>query len=99
MSSTRASRPSPPPSPTSPASGRDPQGFAGACAEGDGWSVADCTRKVVGARWFVDGFGADRVRSSESLSALDVLGHGTQVSSVAAGNAGVSVRVDDRDAG
>ncbi|SFB15322.1 Peptidase inhibitor I9 [Nocardioides alpinus] len=82
-----------------PGLGRDPRSFAGACAEGEGWSSADCTRKVVGARWFVEGFGADRVRSSESLSARDVLGHGTQVSSVAAGNAGISVRVDDRDAG
>jgi minor extracellular serine protease Vpr len=82
-----------------PGLGPDPQEFAGACAEGDGWSADDCTRKIVGARWFVDGFGADRVRSSESLSAQDVLGHGTQVSSVAAGNAGVSVRVDGRDAG
>ena len=82
-----------------PGLGREPRGFAGVCAEGDGWSAEDCTRKVVGARWFVDGFGADRVRSSESLSARDVLGHGTQVSSVSAGNAGVSVRVDGRDAG
>lgn len=82
-----------------PGLGRDPEDFAGTCAEGEGWSADDCTRKVVGARWFVDGFGADRVRSSELLSALDVLGHGTQVSSVAAGNAGVSVRVDGRDAG
>ncbi|NPD05208.1 S8 family serine peptidase [Nocardioides sp. zg-1308] len=82
-----------------PGLGADPQGFAGSCAEGEGWTAEDCTRKVVGARWFVDGFGADRVRSSEALSPLDVLGHGTQVSSVAAGNAGVSVRVDGRDAG
>ncbi len=82
-----------------PGLGRAPRGFAGACAQGEDWSVEDCTRKVVGARWFVDGFGADQVRSSESLSAHDVLGHGTQVSSVAAGNAGVSVRVDGRDAG
>ncbi|WP_210439900.1 S8 family serine peptidase [Nocardioides xinjiangensis] len=82
-----------------PGLGADPEDFLGACAEGEGWSADDCTRKVVGARWFVEGFGADRVRSSESLSALDVLGHGTQVASVAAGNAGVSVRVDDRDAG
>ncbi|RYC12612.1 S8 family serine peptidase [Nocardioides zhouii] len=82
-----------------PGLGADPQAFAGACAEGDGWTADDCTRKIVGARWFVDGFGADRIRSSESLSAQDVLGHGTQVSSVAAGNAGVSVRVDGRDAG
>ena len=82
-----------------PGLGREPQDFAGTCAEGEGWAADDCTRKIVGARWFVDGFGAERIRSSESLSARDVLGHGTQVSSVAAGNAGVSVRVDDRDAG
>ena len=82
-----------------PGLGVDPEGFAGACAEGDGWAANDCTRKIVGARWYVGGFGADRVRSSESLSPRDALGHGTQVSSVAAGNAGVSVRVDDRDAG
>ncbi|WP_210650161.1 S8 family serine peptidase [Nocardioides sp. SYSU D00065] len=82
-----------------PGLGKDPSDFSGACAEGEDWSSDDCTRKVVGARWFVEGFGADRVRSSESLSAADVLGHGTQVSSVAAGNAGVSVRVDGRDAG
>ncbi|MCF6378984.1 S8 family serine peptidase [Nocardioides KLBMP 9356] len=82
-----------------PGLGADPQHFAGACAEGDGWTADDCTRKVVGARWFAAGFGTDRVRSSESLSPRDVLGHGTQVSSVAAGNAGVSVRVDGRDAG
>lgn len=82
-----------------PGLGADPRDFAGVCAEGDGWSADSCNRKVVGARWYVEGFGADRVRSSESLSPTDVLGHGTQVSSVAAGNAGVSVRVDDRDAG
>lgn len=82
-----------------PGLGPDPVDFAGTCAEGDGWSVDDCTRKIVGARWFAAGFGTDRVRSSESLSARDVLGHGTQVSSVAAGNAGLSVRVDGRDAG
>ncbi|RYB93377.1 hypothetical protein EUA93_02785 [Nocardioides oleivorans] len=82
-----------------PGLGASPRDFAGECVEGEGWSVEECTRKVVGARWFVNGFGADRIRSSETLSALDDLGHGTQVASVAAGNAGVTVRVDDRDAG
>ena len=82
-----------------PGLGRDPRDFVGVCAEGDGWSSDECTRKIVGARWFVAGFGAERVRSSESLSPRDVLGHGTQVSSVSAGNAGVTVRVDNRDAG
>jgi minor extracellular serine protease Vpr len=82
-----------------PGLGAAPRDFTGDCVEGEGWSVEECTRKLVGARWFVQGFGADRIRSSETLSALDDLGHGTQVASVAAGNAGVTVRVDGRDAG
>lgn len=82
-----------------PGLGRDPERFAGACADAEEWSTASCNRKVVGAQWFVDGFGADRIRASETLSPLDALGHGTQVASVAAGNAGVTVRVDGRDAG
>ena len=53
----------------------------------------DCNRKLVGARWFVAGFGEDNVRSSSSLSPLDDSGHGTQMASIAAGNAGVSVQV------
>ena len=82
-----------------PGLGRDPRRFRGTCSEGDDWNAATCTRKVVGARWFVDGFGRDRVRTSESLSPRDALGHGTQVASVAAGNARVTVRVDGKDAG
>lgn len=82
-----------------PGLGRDPESFAGSCEAGAGWSQDTCNRKLVGARWFVDGFGTTRVRSSESLSPRDVLGHGSQVASLAAGNAGVTVRVDNRDAG
>lgn len=82
-----------------PGLGRDPRGFRGACGSGEGWSADTCNRKLVGAHWFVEGFGAHRIRSSEVLSARDTLGHGTQVASVAAGNARVSVRVDGRDAG
>lgn len=82
-----------------PGLGRDPGGFRGTCRGGEEWSAGSCNRKLVGAQWFVDGFGAERIRSSEVLSARDTLGHGTQVASVAAGNARVSVRVDGRDAG
>lgn len=71
-------------------------GFAGSCAPGEGWTAATCNRKVVGAGWWVEGFGPDRIRSSESLSALDVVGHGTQVASVAAGNSDVSVLMNGR---
>ncbi len=78
-----------------PALGREPRRFAGGCATGQDWTVDVCNRKLVGARWYVAGYGADRVRSSESLSPRDVTGHGTQVASVAAGNARVSVAADD----
>lgn len=79
--------------------GRAPAGFAGVCQTGEGWDASACTEKVVGARWFVDGFGADRVASSEPLSARDDDGHGTLLASIAAGNAGASVRVGSQDLG
>jgi minor extracellular serine protease Vpr len=73
--------------------GRPPRGFHGECMTGDAWAPDDCTRKVVGARWFVAGFGEANLRSSSSLSPQDDSGHGTQMASIAAGNAGVSVQV------
>jgi hypothetical protein len=76
-----------------PGLGRAPHDFHGACDAGEGWPASTCNRKVVGARWFVDGFGEDRLRSSASLSPLDDDGHGSQVASIAAGNAGVTARV------
>ncbi len=75
-----------------PGLGARPRKFAGTCQSGAEWPTETCNRKVVGARWFVDGFGPDNIRSSEYLSARDENGHGTQVASVAAGNAQVSVR-------
>lgn len=82
-----------------PGLGQPPRSFVGDCLEGPGWASGTCNRKVIGARWFVDGFGTDRLRTSSSLSARDDSGHGTQMASIAAGNAGVSVRVDDQRLG
>ena len=73
--------------------GRSPRGFAGECVTGEDWEPGTCNRKLVGARWFVDGFGSDNLRTTSSLSPRDDEGHGTQMASIAAGNAGVSVRV------
>ena len=84
---------------SAPGMGRTPHSFVGSCEEGPGWGAGTCNRKVVGARWFVDGFGRDDLRTSSSLSARDDSGHGTQLASIAAGNAGVSVRVDDQPLG
>ncbi len=79
-----------------PGLGTAPSSFSGVCATGEGWPSSTCSRKIVGAGWWVDGFGADRIRSSESLSAVDAVGHGTQVASVAAGNSDVSVLMNGR---
>jgi hypothetical protein len=76
-----------------PRLGRAPQGFRGTCQAGEGWDAGTCNRKLVGARWFVDGFGRDRVRTSSSLSPRDDDGHGSQMVSIAAGNSAVSVLV------
>ncbi len=79
--------------------GRAARDYRGHCASGPGWGPEVCDRKIVGAQWFVDGFGADRVRSSTRLSPLDDDGHGTLMASVAAGNAGVDVRIPGQRAG
>lgn len=76
-----------------PGLGRDPRDWRGSCVPGQDWPRSTCNRKLVGAAWFVTGFGSERIGSSESLSAHDSSGHGTQVASLAAGNAGVSVRL------
>lgn len=68
-------------------------GFRHACRGGEGWSRDDCNAKLVAARWFVDGFGTDHLRSGTPLSASDDSGHGTAVASIAVGDAGVSVAV------
>jgi hypothetical protein len=79
--------------------GRGTPGYRGRCAAGPGWEAEVCDRKIVGAHWFVDGFGADRIRSGASLSPLDDDGHGTLMASIAAGNSGVSVEVPGQRAG
>ncbi|UAL30876.1 S8 family serine peptidase [Nocardioides rotundus] len=76
-----------------------PGGFAGRCQTGPGWPASACNGKVAGARWFLAGFGAENLRSSSAVSARDDSGHGTQMASLAAGNADVSVDLDGRDAG
>ncbi|MFC6285958.1 S8 family serine peptidase [Nocardioides sp. GCM10027113] len=76
-----------------PGLGREPRDFRGGCITGGDWGTDDCNDKLVGARWFVTGFGRDSLRSTSSLSPRDDSGHGTQVASVVAGNAGVSVGV------
>jgi minor extracellular serine protease Vpr len=72
--------------------GTSPRHFRGTCRAGEDWETDSCNRKLVGARWFVHGFGEDQLRSSSSLSSRDDHGHGTMLASIVAGNAGVSVQ-------
>jgi len=69
------------------------------CVAAERWSSDDCTAKIVSAKWFVDGFGADNLSRAEYLSARDGSGHGSHTAAIAAGNTGVSVRTNGQDFG
>ena len=75
-----------------------PREFSGDCPEAEDWPNA-CSDKIVATHHFVAGFSPDRLASGAALSPYDEHGHGTQVASLAAGNAGVSATVDDKDLG
>jgi hypothetical protein len=76
---------------TSPA----PAGWSGTCQTGVEWTAADCTNKIIGARYFVDGFGGpSAILPSDYLSPRDGDGHGTHTSSTAGGDYGVPAVVD-----
>src|SRR5688572_26028706 len=72
-----------------PAYGPPPATWRGICQEGEAWPATTCNNKLIGARYFVDGLGVERVAEQEFLSPRDVEGHGTSTASIAAGNYGV----------
>jgi len=78
--------------------GTSPRRFRGECGVGEQWDASACNDKLVGARWFVHGFGEDGLRASSSLSPRDDHGHGTEMASIVAGNAGVSVQASGQRA-
>ncbi|WP_022886009.1 S8 family serine peptidase [Glaciibacter superstes] len=70
--------------------------FTGACVTGEQFEVADCSSKIVGARYYVDGFGADRIGGAdigEYASPRDGDGHGSHTASTAGGNHDVQASV------
>jgi subtilisin family serine protease len=62
-----------------------PADWNGTCQAGEGWSTGDCNNKLIGARYFVSGFGQNNVVAGEFLSARDSDGHGTHTATTAAG--------------
>jgi hypothetical protein len=54
---------------------------------------------VIGARYFVEGFGAENLAAGEFLSPRDANGHGSHVAATAAGNHGVTPKIGGHDLG
>lgn len=76
--------------------------FTGTCVAGVQFRASDCSTKIIGARYFVDGFGKKNiapVSGGEYLSPRDGDGHGSHTASTAAGNTGVTATVAGRDFG
>ena len=73
--------------------GPPPADWNGICQEGEAWAADDCNNKLIGARFYVDGFvagnGGDIATAlveGEFVSPRDTSGHGSHTASTAAGN-------------
>lgn len=75
----------------------DGSAFTGECVAGVQFAASDCSTKLVGARYFVDGFGAGNIGGTdlgEYLSPRDGDGHGSHTASTAAGNPDVPASIE-----
>ena len=76
-----------------------PTGWKGICQAGANFPATSCNNKLIGARYFVEGFGAQNLREGEFLSPRDANGHGSHVAATAAGNYGVAPRIAGHNLG
>lgn len=80
--------------------GPAPAGWNGECESGEAWTQRNCSDKLIGARYFVKGFGHSHgAVKGDYLSPRDADGHGTHTSSTAGGNAGVTATILNRNLG
>ncbi|MCC5867520.1 MAG: S8 family serine peptidase [Gammaproteobacteria bacterium] len=64
-----------------------PAQWNGICQAGEAFTVNDCNNKLIGARYYNEGFLAtNELDPGEFLSPRDADGHGTHIASIAAGN-------------
>ncbi|USX12974.1 S8 family serine peptidase [Oxalobacteraceae bacterium OTU3CAMAD1] len=79
-----------------------PANWQGGCQDGEGFTVAACNNKLIGARYFKDGFDSTgrELHWTEFVSPRDSLGgatghggHGTHTSTTAGGNNGVAANL------
>ncbi|MBI2376701.1 MAG: S8 family peptidase [Deltaproteobacteria bacterium] len=79
-----------------------PADWLGSCDGGDSFDPSLCNNKLIGARYYdagILGFGftEDDLRAmGEFISPRDAVGHGTHVSSTAAGNANIAASIQGR---
>jgi plastocyanin len=73
--------------------------WRGICQEGERWDAQDCNDKLIGARYYLAGFGKRDIDPSDFFSARDADGHGSHTASTAAGNAVEDVDVDGTEFG
>lgn len=70
------------------------KGWSGTCVEGEEFTVANCNKKLIGARYYNAGFGGDAGIDAtlpfEFNSPRDHNGHGTHTATTAGGNANVA---------
>ncbi len=66
----------------------------GPCIQGEQFTSQSCNDKLIGARYYVDGFGKQNIAQTEYLSPRDGDGHGSHTASTAAGNRVENVTID-----
>jgi subtilisin family serine protease len=76
---------------------RRPAGWGGKCQAGEEFRPSMCNNKLIGARFYVAGFGAGQVWEGDYLSPRDGDGHGTHTASTAAGNANIDPSIAGND--
>ncbi|MGH9004654.1 MAG: S8 family serine peptidase, partial [Acidimicrobiia bacterium] len=76
-----------------------PPVWRGQCQAGEEFVVTACNNKLIGARYFIEGFGPENLHPDEFLSPRDADGHGSHTAATAAGNYGVDPVIAGNDLG
>ncbi|KAF3586645.1 hypothetical protein F2Q69_00027992 [Brassica cretica] len=68
-----------------------PNRWKGGCEPGEDFKSTNCNRKLIGAKYYINGFlaendGFNSTKSPDYISARDFNGHGTHVASIAGGS-------------
>lgn len=79
--------------------GPPPDDWYGSCQSGEQWSQEDCNYKLIGARYYLDGYGRHGIITEDYKSPRDADGHGSHTSATAAGNYGVPASITGSDLG